>query len=93
MLVDGALPIGNLRFRRPAQFRAAALRVSQVARLQVVGGGTPMIADGQWRTLRIDLGAACTASRRYTFRRAVFARLLGSMDILRLRLGGGLTPV
>jgi len=60
--------------------------VSQFERLRVVGGSKPLIADGQWRTLGMDLEAACAADGRYEFRRALFARLLGSMDVKRLRL-------
>jgi hypothetical protein len=87
VLVDGSLEIGSDQSRRPAQFRAVAPVASQFARLRVVGGGTPMIANGRWHTLVIDLDAACAAIGRYEFRRAVFARLLGSMDIKRVRLG------
>jgi hypothetical protein len=36
--------------------------------------------------LGIDLEAACAASSRYEFRRALFVRLLGSCDVRRLRL-------
>ena len=86
-LVDGSLEIGSDHPRRPVQFRAVAPNISQFARLPVVGGGTPMTADGRWHTLVIDLAAACAAGARYEFRRAVFARLLGSMDIKRVRLG------
>ncbi len=52
----------------------------------MVGGGTPMIADEQWRALAVNLDAACAVTTRYTFRRAVFVRLLGSMDIELVRL-------
>ena len=45
-----------------------------------------MIADGQWHILGIDLEAACAANGRYEFRRALFVRLLGSIDVKRLRL-------
>lgn len=82
-LVDGA---GDKPPRQPAQFRAVAPDISQFKRLPVVGGRAPLIADGRWHTLVIDLDAACAASGRYEFRRAVFARLLGSMDIRGLRL-------
>jgi hypothetical protein len=88
-LVDGSLEIGSAQRRRAAQFRAVAHAASQFARLRVVGGGAPMIADGRWRTMVMELDAACAASGRYEFRRAVFARLLGSMDIKRVHLGGG----
>ena len=48
----------------------------------MIGGGTGLRADGQWRSLIIDLRAACTNSgRRYRFRRAVFMRLIGSLDV------------
>jgi hypothetical protein len=85
-LVDGSLKIGSEPSRRAAQFRAVAPAVSQFARLRVVGGGAPMIADGRWRTLVMDLEASCAAGSRYEFRRALFARLVGSMDVRRLRL-------
>lgn len=88
VLVDGSLAIGGDSRRRPAQFRAKAPPISQFARLRVVGGGAPLIADGGWHTLVVDVEAACAASGRYEFRHAVFARLLGSMDIRRLRLAG-----
>ena len=87
VLVDGSREIGSDQPRRPVQFRAVAPAISQFARLRVVGGGTPMIADGRWHTVVMDLDAACAASNRYAFRRAVFTRLLGSMDIKRVRLG------
>ena len=86
-VVDSALGVGAGKPRRRVQFRAAPPAASQFARLPVVGAGAPIIADGRWRTLVIDLGAACTGSRRYEFRRAVFARLLGSMDIKQVHLG------
>jgi hypothetical protein len=35
------------------------------------------------------MGAACFRSGRYSFCRALFMRLLGSMDIKRVRLGDG----
>jgi hypothetical protein len=89
VLVDGSLEIGSDHPRRPAQFRAVAPAISQFARLPVVGGGTPMTADGRWHMLVIDLAAACAAGARYEFRRAVFAKLLGSMDVKRVRLGSG----
>jgi hypothetical protein len=76
-LVDGPLEIGGDHAPRPAQFRAVPSRASQFARLRVVGGGAPMIADGQWHSLILDLDAACAAGRRYESRRAVFARLRG----------------
>jgi hypothetical protein len=85
-LVDGSLEIGSDQPRRRAQFRAAAPDISQFARLRVIGGGAPMIADRKWHILVVDLEAACAASGRYEFRRALFARLLGSMDVRRLRL-------
>ncbi|MDD5319525.1 MAG: putative glycoside hydrolase [Methylococcales bacterium] len=85
-LVDGSLKIGSDQPRRRAQFRAVAPAISQFARLRVIGGGGPMIADGNWHTLVMDLEAACAASGRYEFRRALFARLLGSMDVRRLSL-------
>lgn len=87
-LIDSSLKHGSEQPSRPAQFRAVAPTVSQFQRLRVVGGGKPMIADGQWHTLFMDLEAACAASGRYKFRRALFARLLGPMDVRRLRLAG-----
>jgi hypothetical protein len=92
-LVDSASEMTSDQAPRPAQFRAVAPAVSQFVRLPVVFGGTPMTADGRWHTLAINLEAACAASHRYEFRRAVFARLLGSMDIRRVSLGsrGGIT--
>jgi len=87
-LVDGSLEIGGDDAPRPAQFRAVPPAISQFVRLRVVGGGASLIADGRWHTLVMDLEAACAASGRYEFRRAVFARLLGSMDIRSLRLAG-----
>jgi hypothetical protein len=85
-LIDSSLRSGSEQPPRPVQFRAVAPAVSQFQRLRVVGGSKPMIADGQWRTLGMDLEAACAADGRYEFRRALFARLLGSMDVKRLRL-------
>jgi hypothetical protein len=85
-LIDSSLRSGSEQPPRPVQFRAVAPAVSQFERLRVVGGSKPMIADGQWRTLDMDLEAACAADGRYEFRRALFARLLGSMDVKRLRL-------
>ena len=90
-VVDSALAIGAGK-PRPVQFRAVPAVASQFARLPVVGAGAPMIADGRWRTLVIDLDAACAASGRYAFRRAVFARLLGSMDIQQLHLASRGVP-
>jgi Hypothetical glycosyl hydrolase family 15 len=90
-VVDSALAIGTGK-PRPVQFRAVPAPASQFARLAVVGAGAPMIADGRWRTLVIDLDAACFASARYAFRRAVFARLLGSMDIRQLHLASRGVP-
>ena len=89
VLVDGSLAIGSDQPRRAAQFRAVAPSISQFAALRVIGGGTLMDADGKWHTLVIDLQAACAVSGRYQFHRALFARLLGSMDIRRLRLAAG----
>jgi hypothetical protein len=86
VLVDGSLKIGTGQLPRPAQFRAKAPAGSQFERLQVVGGGTPMNADGRWHILVVDLEEACAANGRYEFHRALFARLLGSMDVRRLRL-------
>lgn len=85
-LVDGSLKIGSEQPRRAVQFRAVPPSISQYSRLRVVGGGAPMIADGQWHRLAVDLDEVCAASDRYEFRRAVFVRLLGSMDVRRLRL-------
>jgi hypothetical protein len=85
-LIDSSLRSGSEQPPRPVQFRAVAPAVSQFERLRVVGGGKPMIADGQWRTLGMDLEAACAADGRYEFRRALFARLRGSVDVKRLRL-------
>jgi Hypothetical glycosyl hydrolase family 15 len=87
-LVDGAVAVGAGKGRQPAhaQFRSAAPSASQFFLLRVVGGGATMIADGQWRTLVLNLDAACAATPGYTFRRAVFVRLLGSMDLRRVRL-------
>jgi Hypothetical glycosyl hydrolase family 15 len=86
VLVDCSLEIGSEQPPRPAQFRAVAPSISQFLVLPVIGGGAPMDVDGTWHTLVIDLQAACGVSGRYEFHRALFARLLGSMDIRRLRL-------
>jgi hypothetical protein len=85
-LIDCSLKVGSEQPRRAAQFRAVAPPISQFERLPVIGGGTPMIADGQWHTMGIDLEAACSANSRYEFRRALFVRLVGSIDVRRLRL-------
>jgi len=91
-LIDSSLRSGSEQPLRPVQFRAVAPTVSQFERLRVVGGSKPLIADGQWRTLGMDLEAACAADGRYEFRRALFARLLGSMDVKRLRLADRRPP-
>jgi hypothetical protein len=59
---------------------------SQFFRLPVIGGGMRMKPAGQWHTVVMDLVAACAGSRRYTFHRALFTRLVGSLDIQGARL-------
>ena len=86
-LVDGSLDIRRDNPPRQGQFRGMAPPGSQFARLPVIAGGTAMTPDGRWHTLVMNLGAACFRSGRYSFRRALFMRLLGSMDIKRVRLG------
>jgi hypothetical protein len=85
-LVDGSLGTGPDHPPREGQFRGMAPRGSQFKRLPVIGGGPRLRADGQWHRLGIDLDAACTGSGRYEFRRAVFMRLLGSLDVRRVGL-------
>ena len=65
---------------------------SQFSSLPVIGGGTTMTPDGKWHTLVMNFERACARSGRFTFRRALFARLLGSLDIKRLRLDVGRLP-
>ena len=77
---------------RRGQFRGMPLPGSQFSSLPVIGGGTTMTPDGQWHTLVMNLETACARSGRFTFRRALFARLLGSLDIKRLRLDAGRLP-
>jgi hypothetical protein len=85
-LIDGALPLGKEGQSRQGQFRGIAPRASQFFDLPVIAGGTPLAPDGQWHTLAMDLDGACRRSRRYGFRRALFMRLLGSLDVKRVRL-------
>ena len=85
-LVDGSIRIGDDAPPRQGQFRSIAPVRSQFELLPVIGGGTPLRSDGQWHTLVIDLGAACTGSVRYAFRRAVFMRLRGPLDVRRVAL-------
>jgi hypothetical protein len=85
-LVDGALEPGHAKGPRPGQFRGVPPTSSQFFRVPAIGGGTPMRPDGKWHTLVMDFETACTTSRRYTFRRALFTRLLGALDVKRLRL-------
>jgi hypothetical protein len=91
-LVDGALEIGRGNDPRQGQFRGVPPPASQFFRLPVIGGGTPMKSDGRWHTLVMDLDVACARSRRYLFRRALFTRLLGTLDIKRLRLDNRRVP-
>jgi hypothetical protein len=88
VFVDGSLDIGHSDPQpRKAQFRSAIVPPgSQFAHLPVIGGGTPLKSDGQWQSRLIDLNAACTRSGHYTFHRALFMRLVGSLDIKSLRL-------
>jgi hypothetical protein len=85
-LIDGALEPGPAKGPRQGQFRGVPPTASQFFRVPAIGGGTPMKPDGRWHTLVMDLETACTSSRRYTFRRALFTRLLGVLDVKRLRL-------
>jgi Hypothetical glycosyl hydrolase family 15 len=80
-LVNGALETGGTEAPRRGQFRGMPQPASQFFRLPVIGGGTPLKPDGQWHRMVIDLAAACTRSSRYSFDRALFMRLLGSLDI------------
>jgi hypothetical protein len=83
-LVDGSLPMGPRQDNqtKPGQFRGAAPDRSQFESVPVIGGGTRLRPDGEWRSLVMDLRAACTNSGRgYQFRRAVFMRLIGSLDV------------
>ena len=83
-LVDGSLPMGPRQDNqtKPGQFRGAAPHRSQFESVPVIGGGTRLRADGEWRSRVIDLRAACTNSGRgYQFHRAVFMRLIGSLDV------------
>ena len=55
---------------------------SQFESVPVIGGGTRLRADGEWRSLVMNLRDACTNSGRgYQFHRAVFMRLIGSLDV------------
>ena len=85
-LVDGSIGLGGDDLPRQGQFRGMARPRSQFELLPVIGGGTRLRADGQWRRLVIDLVAACTVSGRYEFRRAVFMRLRGPLDVRRVVL-------
>lgn len=91
-LVDGALGLGRRDDPRRGQFRGVPPPASQFSSLPVIGGGTTMTPDGRWHTLAMNLETACARSGRFTFRRALFARLLGSLDIKRLRLDVGRLP-
>jgi len=95
VLVDGSLDIGHRDPQpRKAQFRSGIVPPgSQFAQLPVIGGGTPLKPDGQWQSRVIDLNAACDRSGRYTFHRALFMRLVGSLDIKSLRLHTCAIPV
>jgi Hypothetical glycosyl hydrolase family 15 len=83
-LVDGSLPMGPRQDSqtKPGQFRGVAPHYSQFESVPVIGGGRRLWADGEWHSAAIDLRAACTNSGRgYQFRRAVFMRLIGSLDL------------
>jgi hypothetical protein len=91
-LVDGSIGLGRGDDPRRRQFRGMPLPGSQFSSLPVIGGGTTMTPDGKWHTLVMSFDMACARSGRFTFRRALFARLLGSLDIKRLRLDVGRLP-
>ena len=92
VLIDGSLATGRGGDPRQGQFRGIPPRASQFFRVPVIGGGTPMTSDGRWHTLVMDLDAACASSRRYRFRRGLFTRLLGTLDIKRMRLDSKRIP-
>jgi hypothetical protein len=88
----GSIGLGRGDDPRRRQFRGMPLPGSQFSSLPVIGGGTTMTPDGKWHTLVMNFDMACARSGRFTFRRALFARLLGSLDIKRLRLDVGRLP-